>query len=431
MGIPSKRGKVFLQAQFIFLLVQPLTAMGLTSDEYMKLLCKYTPAIQAQGGVNYLANVATPDPLYKCIANLGYAVPNKYFDGKQWHINRKQKVSINEAAKSIVTYYKLPLAKEQKGQDVYYLTMRLYGIKPPKDKDLREESLFRDIIRQAEKAAARIPANKRQTYFPDGPVSNGTAFNSSIASFSRFHQKTSLLGSIENNSEKVNGIGIWGDASSNTEDAKVWGGFFTVRNTPQRDAQLSGAEIDVLNYAKSGTYGNKSKVGLQLVSIGDYDSSTALEVLSDHKSRWRNGILFQDGSISPYGTAIAIASINPVMYGIDASRQSFTDAAFLLGKDSKIKWKGMPGKDVVITADDYEGGNFVVRANGLRVVTTDDSVNILKVTSKGDIDGFTTIQALCRNSLDAFINLNCVISNLYRKHPDSKKLLEKERRHHS
>ncbi len=154
-----------------------------------------------------------------------------------------------------------------------------------------------------------------------------------------------------------------------------------------KDAQLVGVEVDILNYAKAGIPPNASKVGQQLVTIGDFNSSAALEILSDHKSRWQNGILFQDGSISTNGTAIAIANKEPIKFGIDASQTQFSDSAILLKKNDRISFRaiqGNPNKNTFITSDDFDDG-YVVIGGGVRIVTPDDKFNILKISQDGSI----------------------------------------------
>jgi len=196
-----------------------------------------------------------------------------------------------------VIYYGIPLAEEEPVKDVYRITLLKNGIEIPEEIELVSMGAeFNEFIYKLKNLAKNNSSNV-QSYFPDGPLYNGFSRTLNVPSYSSFHQYTSIYGSTTNSSSKVNAIGLWGNASSIAEGSKVWGGFFTTSNKVGLDAQLVGVEIDVLNYAKPGIPPNASKVGLQVVTIGDSDSSASIEILSDHKSRWRNGILFQDGAI--------------------------------------------------------------------------------------------------------------------------------------
>lgn len=346
------------KASLILILAYAPCAHSINTDNFVKKFCDV--ANVPTGTTSWLENLNKTDAIFPCYAGMQYAVPNKNFDGKKWTVNRAADVSPNDVVKAAVIYYGIPLAEEEPGKDVYRITLLKNGIEIPKEIELVSMGAeFNEFIYKLKKLAKNNRSNV-QPYFPDGPLYNGFGRTLNVPSYSGFHQYTSIYGSTTNSSSKVNAIGLWGNASSIAEGSKVWGGFFTTSNKVGLDAQLVGVEIDVLNYAKPGIPPNASKVGLQVVTIGDSDSSAAIEILSDHKSRWRNGILFQDGAISSEGSAIAIANKDPIKFGIDTSQQSFTDSAILLKKNQRVTWRGQEEKPIFISSDDFDQGHFVV-----------------------------------------------------------------------
>lgn len=378
------------------------------TDEFISEIC---PLIGGpRGNSTWLLGIERSDDLFGCYSALDFAVPNKEFDGKQWYVNREAGVSTRDIIKSFVIYSRVKLLPERRVKnDVYLETLACRGVKP--DSRLLEKEfninrsdanklfafLLENIARLNEPNADCIIGGIRiedgtQAYFPDGPLHNELTVSVDVPENSEFHQYSSIYGVSVNNSKKVNTVGIWGDAVSNTEDGKVWGGFFTANSgVPGNETQLVGVEIDVINKGKPGIYPYNSKVGLQVVTIGDEDSSIAIEVLSDHKSKWKNGLLIGDQAIAPDGAGVAIANKQPMRFGIDASQGSYSDSAILLPKDSRLTFRNPDFRDAFIYGDTFDTGYLVMGGSGIRMVNADNTRNILKISNRGIISSDSLI----------------------------------------
>lgn len=217
--------------------------------------------------------------------------------------------------------------------------------------DLENHALTPDQARELFKVAQNIKSHPRyndcpkgqdaalQPYFPDGPLYIAKDIEVSAPKGSVFHQYSAIRGSTYTLEPDVNGVGVWGAATSVHDGGKAWGGFFTAEgpNDANLDSQLVGVEVDVINKAKAGVSPNQSKVGIQIVSIGERDSSAALEIISDNRSKWQNGILFDNNSISTDGAAIALSQRSPIRTGIDFSNGHFNDSAIRIGNNQIIR----------------------------------------------------------------------------------------------
>jgi hypothetical protein len=386
---------------------QPAEA-AVNTDEFVSEIC---PLIGGpQGNSTWLLGIERDDDLFGCYSALDFAVPNKNFDGKQWYVNREAGISTEDIIKSFVIYSRVKLLPERKVENnVYVETLACRGIKPDQRLLKKESNINRSDVKKlftfllenkarlSESDPDCIPGvleleDGKQAYFPDGPLHNELTVGVEVPENSEFHQYSSIYGVSVNNSKKVNTVGVWGDAVSNTEDGKVWGGFFTANSgIPGNETQLVGVEIDVINKGKPGVYPYNSKVGLQVVTIGDEDSSIAIEVLSDHKSKWKNGLLIGDEAIAPDGAGIAIANKKPIQFGIDASQGSYSDSAILLPKDSRVTFRGSNFRDAFIYGDTFDTGYLVMGGSGIRMVNADNTRNILKVSNHGIVSSDSLI----------------------------------------
>ena len=173
-------------------------------------------------------------------------------------------------------------------------------------------------------------SNGKQDYFPLGALETQLAVALKVDKHSFAHQSESIYGLVENESTTTNAVGIWGWASSLAKDARVWGGFFVGSTAASRgkDAQIVGLEVDVINTALPGVSPNRSKVGIQVVGIGNETLTNAVEVIGAGKAKWANGLLLEKGAIEKGGALIASSDNGEVARGIDFSQTHFRDSAF-------------------------------------------------------------------------------------------------------
>jgi len=204
----------------------------------------------------------------------------------------------------------------------------------------------------------------KQDYFPLGPLHAMFSAGMTVDAKDYSHQAEAIYGTTENASRTVNAIGIWGAATSHAYDARVWGAFLTAQTASgdTNDAQVIGAEIDVLNHAKPGVSPNASKVGLQLVTIGSADSTNAVEVIADGVSRWHTGISYDDHSIAKDGTLLSMSQHEPVRTGLDLALGQFTDAALHIGNEQVIRFD--PNKVGQSATIGNDKNNFLVIVSG-------------------------------------------------------------------
>lgn len=232
-------------------------------------------------------------------------------------------------------------------------------------------------------------SNARQMYFPLGPLETVFSVGIDVQKDNYSHQSEAIFGTINNFSTTTNAVAIWGNAQSSAKNARVWGGFINVLNAEKKDAQLIGLEIDVENTAEDGISPNESKIGLQIVSLGNKLSTSAIEVLAaGNGTGFSHGLIFGNDSISKNGTIIG-ATQNEASIGLDFSNTDFTNAAILLKNNSKIVFRS---KSEVATpsiyTDEIDNGYLVVQSDesGIRFVNKDNNINLLTIRNDGTID---------------------------------------------
>jgi hypothetical protein len=228
----------------------------------------------------------------------------------------------------------------------------------------------------------------KQVYFPLGPLDTQFSVGNFVASNNYSHQSQSIHGWVENESPTVNAVGVWATATSKKKDARVWGGFIDTKSSLVKgeDAQLVGLEVDVSNHTEPGAAPHRSKVGIQVVGLGDFPLSNAIEVIGAGNARWFNGILFSAGSIDPTGAAIGLGP-GEVARGIDFAHARFSDSAILLGNGAPITLLNREGERSAIFTDDFTPGHLVLRAGegGVRFTDNRDSANLLHIQPDGDL----------------------------------------------
>jgi len=199
-------------------------------------------------------------------------------------------------------------------------------------------------------------------YFPDGPLQTTLMGADNVPPTSTDHQVEGVLGIVSNRSTRTNAVGVWGTASSDAPGARVWGGFFSARtpNDIGADAQVIGLEVDTLNWAKDGVSPNASKVGVQIVGIGNFLTTNAVEILATEKARWVNGIVFQESSVAEKGTLIGAAGAGPYRLGLDLSHSNFTDAAIRIGLGQKIRLDSSAGPALFYTTKVKDGQDALI-----------------------------------------------------------------------
>jgi len=237
--------------------------------------------------------------------------------------------------------------------------------------------------------ARALMANGKQDYFPLGGLETQFSVGLRVGPNSFAHQSEAIYGAVENESTTSNAVGIWGQAASLAKNARVWGGFMVARadGGPKKDAQVVGLEVDTINDSLPGMAPNRSKVGIQVVGIGSQPVTNAIEIIAENSAKWGNGLLFNKGSIFRNGTVIALGETGELGRGIDFSQTHFRDFAFSLSQGARITLGNKAGGPSMLYTDDFDLGHLVVRAaeSGLRVVSNDDSKNLMVVDGTGNI----------------------------------------------
>lgn len=234
-----------------------------------------------------------------------------------------------------------------------------------------------------------------------------------------------LLSEVLNFSEGTNAVSIWGDSSAVQNGSKAWGGFFSARSNMQEfvdndtfskyvpddvnleydentyDAQLIGAEIDVLNGGLPGVYPNMSKTGVQIVGFGN-PNSMAVEVRSedtdkdmeqtDRRGVFESGIYFKN-SIADYGRLI-VSDQDTARIGLDFNSTLFKEGAVKLkseqvgtgiiyndGTSGEIyggkRWSETDDKNDWLTLRAGEGG--------IRIVSNDNTKELVSIDNNEGI----------------------------------------------
>lgn len=233
-----------------------------------------------------------------------------------------------------------------------------------------------------------------------------------------------LLVSTINRAPNVNAVSIWGDSHALADGSKAWGGFLSARSScstyaqngplnryspeikscgPERDNQLIGLEIDVLNESKPGIFPNMSKTGLQVVGFGN-PNSMAIEVRSEDTDRKAattapagafESVLYIKNAIQPEYGRLIVADFEKAKIGLDFRRPLFTEG-LLRGRSNGVgtglilndgnSGEMYGGKRWGETFQD-ERGWLTLRAGngGLRVVSNDNKREILAVDNDGGI----------------------------------------------
>lgn len=229
----------------------------------------------------------------------------------------------------------------------------------------------------------------RQDYFPLGALQTTFSAALSIPNDALYHQGQALYGVVDNASPTVNAIGLWGAANSLGHAARVWGGFISSSSSrgDDKDAQIIGLEIDVVNKTLPGLSPNRSKSGLQIAGIGESEVTNAIELLGSNKALWQNGVLVENHTISKTGTAFAVGQSEPMKFGLDLAHTPFTDASIALANSSPITIQSKSGAPAAIYTDDLSDGNLVLRASrsGIRITSNSDRQNLLWIQSDGSI----------------------------------------------
>ena len=153
---------------------------------------------------------------------------------------------------------------------------------------------------------------------------------------------------------------------------------------------MVGMEIDVINRKDRNSPEKYSTVGAQIVTIGEADSTAAVEIISDWSSRWRHGILFDEGSMAKDGTIIAVSQEQPMKIGIDLGNSKFSDSAIRIHNNQIIKFEPLPekiGKEgpAYIKLSDDSFFSIYAGKNGFAVKSNDDSKNLLYIDNDGNV----------------------------------------------
>lgn len=358
-----------------------------------------------------------------------------YFDGKQWNAEqndiitlenmistmvRQAKIHVDEPVKEEVAKYNKQFFEHINPRNQgYMLTALKQGMinadspmLPNKKLNKSEvlsvldyykkhqpmESKAADVVNLDEKKELRyvkgdhILKKGEQQYFPDGPLESVLMTAIDVPANSVYHQKQAIFGTISNNSPIVNGVGIWGDATSNANNARVWGGFISSR-TPvstekeKKDAQIIGLEVDTINQAADGNEPNASKVGVQIVGIGKYKNSAAVELVSDNVAKWYNGILVNQNAIAEDGAILGVAQSGKIRMGIDLSNTDFTDSAIRLKNNNYIRFDAHDDKSnaALMYSDQYGFLTNQAGASGFRVVNNANDKELLQVDPNGNL----------------------------------------------
>lgn len=269
-----------------------------------------------------------------------------------------------------------------------------------------------------------ITPESRFTTFDGKPIPLHGKENETADNYADAHNHyQNLLVSTVNRVPNVNAVSIWGDSHALADGAKAWGGFLSARSScstyakggplnqyapelqgcgPERDNQLIGLEIDVLNESKPGVYPNMSKTGLQVVGFG-HPNSMAMEVRSEDSDRKYTGapagafesIVYVKNAIQPEYGRLIVADFDKASIGLDFRRALFTEG-LLRGRSTGV------GTGLILNdgnsgemyggrrwGEDFqdERGWLTLRAGtgGLRVVSHDNRKEILAVDNDGGI----------------------------------------------
>lgn len=233
----------------------------------------------------------------------------------------------------------------------------------------------------------------RQNYFPLGALESLVEVGVEVPATSYTHQSESVYATIDNYSTTTNAVALWGEAVSQAPESRVWGGFLTATSQKDMDAQLVGLEVDVTNDSLPGVAPNESKVGIQVVALGQYECTNGIELLAAGKSSWNNGILISQGTISENGAVIGLAQNTPIATGIDFSNTPFTNAALSVGNNSKITMQSKSGSPAAMYADDINDGYLVLQAgvSGVRITNNENTENLLIIHPDGTIEANSLI----------------------------------------
>lgn len=402
-------------------------ADGLTTDEFVPRFAQAL-GVEPRKAATFLRGIDTREPVYGYYVALGYAVPNRFFDGKQWQVRREQVVDIGAMIRSYVVHSGVLLYPDAEAEaflvkqgvllqdlgfdtaDAVYIATLLCNqhsaprIRLERNRGVREDDVAR-MVQQFRRAFESRQECKNPTprysnvaedgvraqhYFADGPIYSHMNIDVRVPPSSSFHQYASIFGKATATNTKVNTVGVWGEARSEASGGRAWGGFFTAE-TPSgedKDSQLVGVEVDVINLGKPGVAPNQSKVGMQLVTMGHADSSAAIEVISDHRSRWKNAILVADDSISADGAVIGLGQRQRMRAGIDFSQGTFADAAIRLGNNETLRLDGTGAggaKAAVIRNDANNALVLVAGAKGMAIQNNDATRTLVFVDNAGNV----------------------------------------------
>jgi len=255
--------------------------------------------------------------------------------------------------------------------------------------DLRQESLR--ILRRGFPLSDGAPQ-----YFANEPNNSTLLAADSVPSNVSHAQDQAIAGLIDNHSPNVNAVGVWGGARALAEGSRAWGGFFNVSNSnfgsgyasqAPKDAQLIALEVDVINWGLPGVYPNHSKVGLQIVGLGEALNTNAIEILSSEKGKWVNGIVFMPNSIAENGTVIGIDGKVECELGIDFANTKFKDAAMRIGPGQKIRMDGSNGNASIIYREAESPDQLVLVAGtgGLKVMDNTGTRVLLELLPDGTL----------------------------------------------
>ena len=201
-------------------------------------------------------------------------------------------------------------------------------------------------------------------------------------------QDQAFAGLIDNYSPNLNAVGVWGKGRSMAEGARVWGGFFNVINENLgHDAQLIALEVDVLNYGLPGVFPNASKVGLQIVGLGDCLNTNAIEILSNKKGRWLNGIVFEPDALSDKSTVLGVGGEGPYHMGINFANVEFRDAAIRIAPGQRIRFDTQAGNPGIIYSDKGPADQLVLVAGpgGLRIMDNTATRVLVEILPDGTV----------------------------------------------
>lgn len=233
-------------------------------------------------------------------------------------------------------------------------------------------------------------ADGKQEYFPLGPLDSQLSVGLGVPASSYSHQSEAIRGDVSNWSQTVNAVGVWASARSMRKNARIWGEFVSAASAegPERDAQVIGLEVDVINSSLRGKAPNRTKTGIQVVGIGSSANTNAFEVIGAGPAKWVNGLLFESGSLEGSGSVIGLAGDNALDYGIDFSGTKFRGSAFLLHQGSSVDFGNISGNRSRLYTDAFGNGHLALQAgvDGFRVTSNDDSKNLLSVNASGDVE---------------------------------------------